>query len=313
MPEGNAAASAALGAEDTTDLFRVPPGRLSVPAFERGWRCDDGSVQPFLSYVDADPSVNWSDELEGLHEESSRTHFLDRWTRSAILDGVGQVPATGTITDVGCSTGHLLHDLHLRFPQTRLVGVDLIGSGLEKAHRLVASAALVRADACDLPLADSSVDAVVSANLLEHVPDDRRALSEFCRILRPGTRAAIVVPAGPGTYDYYDRFLGHERRYGRRELAAKCMEAGLEVIHDDYIASLLYPAFWLVKQRNRRVKGALQGDALERQVARDIARTHDSRAGALTWDAERALARFGVSLPFGVRSFVVARRPEDAR
>ncbi len=37
-------------------------------------------------------------------------------------------------------------------------------------------------------------------------------------------------------------------------------------------------AFWLVKQRNRRVHGGLHGDALERQVASDIARTHDSRA-----------------------------------
>ena len=41
------------------------------------------------------------------------------------------------------------------------------------------------------------------------------------RILRPGARAVIVVPAGPGTYDYYDRFLGHERRYARGELAGQ--------------------------------------------------------------------------------------------
>ncbi|MFZ1994351.1 MAG: methyltransferase domain-containing protein [Solirubrobacteraceae bacterium] len=309
MPDGNTAASAALGDEDTSDLFRAPPGRSSVPAYEDGWRSGEGSAEPFLSYVDADPSVNWSNELEQLHEESSRTHFLDRWTRTAILDGIGGVAHAATIADVGCSTGHLLHDLRERYPRARLVGVDLIGSGLEKAHGLVPSAALLRADACDLPLADAAVDAVVSANLLEHVPDDRRALREFARILRPGAKAAIVVPAGPGTYDYYDRFLGHERRYARRELSSKCREAGLEVVHDGYVASLLYPAFWLVKQRNRRRHGDLQGDALERQVAHDIARTHDSRAGALTWDVERALSRLGIRLPFGIRSLVVAARP----
>jgi SAM-dependent methyltransferase len=270
---------------------------------------DAEAPEPFLSYVAVDPTVNWSDELEALHEESSRSHFLDRWTRGAILDGIGATEANATIADVGCSTGYLLEDLHERWPSADLIGVDLIAAGLVKAHATVPSARLLHADACALPIADAAVDAVVSANLLEHVPDDRRAVSEIARILRPGGRAAIVVPAGPGTYDYYDRFLGHERRYARHELADKCRDAGLEVIHDGYIASLLYPAFWLVKQRNRRVHGGLSGEALERQVAGDIARTHHSRAGALTWGVERVLGRVGVRLPFGVRSLVVAARP----
>jgi SAM-dependent methyltransferase len=253
--------------------------------------------------------VNWSDELEALHEESSRSHFLDRWTRGAILDGVARTAPDATIADVGCSTGHLLEDLRQRWPAAELIGVDLIAAGLVKAHAAVPSARLLHADACALPIADASVDAVVSANLLEHIPDDRRAVSEITRILRPGGRAAIVVPAGPGTYDYYDRFLGHERRYARHELANKCRDAGLEVIQDGYVASLLYPAFWLVKQRNRRVHTGLHGAALEHQVASDIARTHRSRAGVLTWHAERTLARLGIRLPFGVRSLVVAGRP----
>jgi SAM-dependent methyltransferase len=308
MGDYRTAASAEEWAKLDSELFRVPPGHTGVPEHDHGWRSPDGSTAPFLSFVESDPSVNWSDDLERLHEESSRIHFLDRWTRGAITERVGRLPAAPTIADIGCSTGFLLADLRARWPAAILVGVDLIGAGLDKAHRLVPSAALVRADACDLPIANESVDAVVSANLLEHVPDDRLALRELARILRPGRRAVIVVPAGPTTYDYYDRFLGHERRYGRHELADKCVDAGLEVAHDGYIASLLYPAFWLVKQRNRRVRGALQGAALERQVAADIARTQGSRAGELTRQVERVLNRCGVQLPFGIRSLVVARR-----
>jgi SAM-dependent methyltransferase len=290
-------------------LLTAPPGRPQAPEFDRGWPGEDGSRAPFLSYVEVDPSVNWSDDLEALHEESSRTHFLDRWTRSALLEGLGEIPAGAVIADVGCSTGYLLEDLADGHPDATLIGVDLIGPGLEKAHRLVPSAMLLRADCCALPIADGVLDGVVSANLLEHVPDDAGALREMARVLRPGAHAAIVVPAGPSTYDYYDRFLGHERRYARYELAGRCRDAGLEVVHDGYVASLLYPAFWLVKQRNRRVHGGLRGVALERQVSGDIARTHDSRLGALTWTVERVLGRAGVNLSFGVRSFVVARRP----
>lgn len=292
-------------------MLRTPPGRSELPPFSEGWLLS-GSPAAYLSYADVDPSVNWSDELEALHEESSRNHFLDRWTRSAIIERMGPVPAHGTVADVGCSTGFLLEDVRAAHPGGVLVGVDLIAVGLEKAHRLVPSARLLRADACDLPLRDASVSALVSANLLEHVPDDRRALREFARVLAPGARAVMVVPAGPSTYDYYDRFLGHERRYGRRELGSKCADAGLEILEDGYIASLLYPPFWLVKQRNRRRHGGLVGEALERQVAADIARTHDSRIGGLAWRIERWMVGRGMCLPFGIRSLVVARRPEMA-
>ena len=285
-----------------------PPGMTELPPYDAGWLSGPAEREPFLSYVSVDPSVNWSPALEVLHEESSRSHFLDRWTRGVIIDGIAGIPGDATIADVGCSTGYLLEDLRARWPTAELIGVDLIASGLRKAHAAVPSARLLHADACQLPIADASIDAVVSANLLEHIPDDRRALARSARVLRVGGRAAIVVPAGPSTFDYYDRFLGHERRYGRGELAAKCSAAGLRPVADLHLAGLIYPAFWLVKQRNRRHYPTLAGALLEARVAQDIRRTHDSPIGHLTWRLERLLERRGVRLPFGIRSLVVAER-----
>jgi ubiquinone/menaquinone biosynthesis C-methylase UbiE len=285
-------------------VLAAPPGKDALPGFDDGWLIGEDRRAPFLSYAET-AAVNWSDELESLHEEASRTHFIDVWTRDAILERVGDLTSQAAIVDLGCSTGFLLEDLRAAHPDAMLIGVDLVAAGLVKAHELVPSARLLQADVCELPLADESVDAVVSANLLEHVPDDRRALAEIRRVLMPGARAAIVVPAGPGTYDYYDRFLGHERRYARGELAGKAAEAGLEVVEDRYIASLLYPAFWLVKQRNRRRYGHLEGDALEERVARDIANTRDSRVGRVLRRVEEGLR---LRLPFGIRNVVVLRR-----
>jgi SAM-dependent methyltransferase len=291
------------------DVLSVPSNSDAVPEFNRGWRRHGGAAEPFLSYVEDDHAVNWSDELETLHEESSRSHFIDVWTRSAILARLGVLPANSLIADLGCSTGYLLEDLRDSYPHATLIGVDLVGSGLRKAHVNVPDARLVQADLCDLPLADASVEAVVSANVLEHVPDDRAALAEVRRVLRPGAPAVIVVPAGPEIYDYYDRFLGHERRYGRGELASKARHAGLDVIEDIHLGSLLYPAFWLVKQRNRRRHKNLQGAALEARVAHDIERTRDSYAGHVACRIERVLLTRGLRLPYGIRSLVVARRP----
>jgi len=289
-----------------------PAGVRSLPKYDDGWVREDGIREAFLAYIEDDPSVNWSDQLEALHEESSRTHFLDRWTRAAIVERIGPPTASPVIVDLGCSTGYLLEDLHAAFPESDLIGIDLVAVGLRKAHDALPAARLLQADACALPLADACVDAVVSANLLEHIRDDETVLREIRRVLRPGGTAVIVVPAAPSTYDYYDRFLGHVRRYARGELASKCMAVNLEPLEDVHLAALLYPVFWLVKQHNRRRYGELDGSELEARVAANISNTRDSRTGVLAWRLERRLLRAGVRLPFGIRSLVVARRGAGA-
>jgi SAM-dependent methyltransferase len=278
-----------------TDLLREPPPDLT-------------SDEAFTAYAES-LDVNWSDVLEELHREASRDHFMDIWTRRALLDAtLPGLADGGLIVDAGCSSGYLLADLRSERPDARLVGVDLVAAGLRRAHALVPEATLLLADVCDLPIADGTVDAVVSANLLEHVPDDTGALREFARVLRPGGRTAIVVPAGPSTYDYYDRFLGHERRYARGEIARKGRDAGFDVVGDHFIGSFLYPAFWAVKQRNRRRHPNPSEAEMQALVERAIARTTDSRLGALTTTLERRLIAKGFSLPFGIRSFTVLER-----
>jgi SAM-dependent methyltransferase len=265
--------------------------------------------EPFLRHADTQARVNWSEGLETLHEESSRDHFIDVQTRREILAHLAHLPPRPVIVDVGCSTGYLLEDLQAAHARATLIGIDLIASGLRKAHALVPRARLLQADVCDLPLDDASVDAVVSANLFEHVPEDVEGLREVLRVLRPGAVAVVVVPSQPRLYDYYDRFLGHERRYARGEMARKARGVGLEVIADYHLGSLLYPMFWLVKRRNRRRFSQIAGDALERRVAHDIARTSGSRAGDLACRAEARLLRAGVRLPYGIRGLTVMRRP----
>jgi SAM-dependent methyltransferase len=267
--------------------------------------------RPFRSYVSPDIDVRWSSELEELHLEGTRDHWIDAWTREASLtalapESLGEAPV---IADLGCSSGHLLADLAARVPSATLIGLDAVTDGLARAAELVPLAILCHASVTELPIADASVDGIVALNLLEHVPDDQTALREMARVLRPGGRVVVVIPRGPGLYDVYDRTLQHERRYAAGELARKATSAGLAVSDRIHLGSVVFPGFWAVKKWNRRRHVGLDDQQAESLVASSIANTQDSRAGAVAMAAERRLVARGVRLPFGIRELLVAERP----
>lgn len=52
----------------------------------------------------------------------------------------------------------------------------------------------VKADICDLPFEDDSFDFIICNHVLEHIPDDQKAISELFRVLRKGGTAVLQVP-----------------------------------------------------------------------------------------------------------------------
>jgi SAM-dependent methyltransferase len=289
--------------------LRPPPGREGVPAFDGGWVVDDaGGRAPFLAYLDAGAD-GWSAELEALHVGSSLEHPIDVLTRATAVAALrgARLGARPSLVDVGCSSGHLLADLRAEWPAGALAGVDAEASGLPAAHAAVPDAALFHASATDLPFADATADALVALNLLEHLPDDGAALVEFARVLRPGGRVVVVVPANPRLYDYYDAHLRHERRYAGEELEGRARAAGLAPVARTAVGSVVYPAFWAVKTRNRRRRLA-PGEAA-RRVERDIARSSASPLARGAFRLEAALLRRGARPRRGIRHALVLERP----
>ncbi len=52
----------------------------------------------------------------------------------------------------------------------------------------------VKADICDLPFSDNEFDFILCNHVLEHIPDDKRAMRELYRVLKPGGRAVFQIP-----------------------------------------------------------------------------------------------------------------------
>ncbi len=101
---------------------------------------------------------------------------------------------------------------------------------LAEARRARPGARLVRADALRLPLPDASVEAVVSMETIEHVPDAARLISEFRRILVPDGTLVVSTPNrafGPERLHTGNPF--HVREFTAAELAAMLRASFAEV------------------------------------------------------------------------------------
>jgi predicted SAM-dependent methyltransferase len=105
----------------------------------------------------------------------------------------------------------------------------------------------VKADICDLPFENNSYDIILCNHVLEHIPDDTKAMQELFRVLKPGGMAILQIPqelardttfADDSITDQKERAkifgqYDHVRIYGR-DYFDKLRSIGFKVIEEDY-------------------------------------------------------------------------------
>jgi SAM-dependent methyltransferase len=112
---------------------------------------------------------------------------------------------------------------------------------------------VVRGSVLDLPLAQGSVDGVVSFDVLYHawVTDDSRAVRELHRVLKTDGLLLVRVPALEILWGAHDEAVLSRHRYHRGELRALLERAGLRVLRISYCNSLLFPLLLLRRTLDR--------------------------------------------------------------
>jgi SAM-dependent methyltransferase len=106
-----------------------------------------------------------------------------------ILDAAGK-HIKGTLLENGCGVGMYLQ--HLAPHAETMIGLeyDLVRARAARAH----SANLINGASEQLPFPSNTFDAILSHEVLEHVRDDRRAMEEMLRTLKPGGVMVLFVP-----------------------------------------------------------------------------------------------------------------------
>lgn len=130
------------------------------------------------------------------------------------------------VLDMGCGVGS--NASALQAPGRDVVGLDASEEALDRARRTGLYRELIRSEAENIPLPDSSLDLILAADVLEHV-DDERALREIHRTLRPGGSLLVTVPAYQWLWNWNDDYSHHLRRYAKRELTERLARAGFTI------------------------------------------------------------------------------------
>jgi SAM-dependent methyltransferase len=204
------------------------------------------------------------------------------------------------ILDVGTSTGanmRMLRNMHF----SDVTGLDFS----EEAIRFCAAKGFTDVrlgDVCAMPWPDASFALVVATDIIEHVDDHEKAVSEIFRVLKPGGHALITVPAFQSLWGLKDEYAHHKRRYRMGPLLDLIRSAGFTVERSFYFNYILFGPIWLARRVLLRVKPSKRG---ENQINTPLLNTV---LGAV-FQVDLATAG-ALHPPFGVSALVLAKKTD---
>jgi SAM-dependent methyltransferase len=225
----------------------------------------------------------------------ARSHLLEL----TLSDFVGAPGSRPRILDVGSADGPSVAWLRERGQR---VGMDIDLRGLGPGD--------VCASAMSLPFASSSFDVVAAFDVVEHCDPEARVLQEISRVLVPGGRLLMSVPAYAWAWTSHDDLNGHHRRYTKRRAVAAVSGQGFEVLRATYVFGATFPLF--------------AADRLRRRAAERFRPDRADSAGSVlslpevSHRTEHLLMRLAsldgrllprADLPFGSSVVVAARKP----
>ncbi|AYA38097.1 class I SAM-dependent methyltransferase [Hymenobacter oligotrophus] len=166
----------------------------------------------------------------------------------SLVQQLGLAP-TASILEIGCSGGPLM--LRMRDKGfSNLTGIDISPRAIALAQQRGLPSTSVM-DAAHLDFEDEKFDLIIASDVLEHIEDEAQALREWHRVLKPGGRLLVFVPAFPVLWSQHDVVNHHFRRYTRETLLAALRTSAFGVSRSSYWNGALFAPALLVRSLQR--------------------------------------------------------------
>ena len=216
-----------------------------------------------------------------------------------------QIPAGAKVLNVGIATGATSVMLE-QFGAVKSVEYDK--TCFDFVKQKLPQLDLDNGSILELQYADNSYDLVCAFDVIEHVEDDTRAVSEMLRVCKPGGCVMVTVPAFKFLWSEHDEVNHHYRRYTKTQLK-KLFNLKSKIIFSSYFNFFLFSpiaGFRLISKllpkkfmRNKKEAGSdfsVYQPSFTQKLFYGIMRS------------ENLFLRYRISLPFGVSILISVRK-----
>ncbi|MFO7915451.1 MAG: class I SAM-dependent methyltransferase [Candidatus Krumholzibacteriales bacterium] len=168
-----------------------------------------------------------------------RNHWWFRARRNILGIILEQFAGDGSpdILEIGCGTGG---NLPMLKSHGGVSAVEMDDFAIRYAEELTGVEVLKGWLPDSIPYR-REFDMVCMFDVLEHIKDDRMALKEIYRLMRPDGLLIITVPAYSWLFGTHDRLLRHFRRYSRKKIKRLVLDSGFSIEKLSYFNTFLFP------------------------------------------------------------------------
>ena len=181
--------------------------------------------------------------------EEGVNHWLIK-TMFNYLDEIIEFHNSKNITNVeyGCGTCNNIYHLLKRSKYSSIIK-SIIGIEPNLNNQQKPNWASDANCSLDSSLSSSyHADIVIAMDVLEHIQNNYSALKEWKHTLKPTGLLLIFVPAFQHLWSSHDIFLGHYKRYNKKDLNVRAKSMELRTVKIHYIISYIYPAIYLLRK-----------------------------------------------------------------
>jgi len=151
--------------------------------------------------MNSEELAQWNDKMVLEHHKNGTLfesknpllRFIEKMRLRKIIQ-VSRLNKNDTVLDLGCGEGFLISLL----PNVRqTIGIDISKVALKRAKEIIknkSNVELILGNAYKLDIEDEYFDKIISSEMLEHIPNPRKAMEEMHRILKDTGLAVISVP-----------------------------------------------------------------------------------------------------------------------